>query len=157
MKYESFNDSLKLTGENIDYISEKIYSFLLSMKTGRENIIRIRLSLEEAILRFRDNFGEDTNIKVSLGTRWTQPFISLEVAGDAYNPSENADDDFGSWSDSLLSNIGLSPKYSYINGINALVLKLQRPRTNPALSLLYAILAGIIIGLLSLNLLPADI
>ena len=157
MKYENFNAAYPLTGESIDQIAAQIEHFLTSMKTERANLLRIRLSIEEALLRWQDHFGVNAAVKLELGVKWRRPTITLELKGESYDPFSNSENDLGIWANSLLGNMGLSPQYSYRQGINLIQLKLHRPRRNPALSLLLSVAAGVLAGVLGDALLPAEI
>ena len=72
----------KLTGADIDHIAARIEEFLLSIKMERANVFRIRLSMEEALLRWQDKFGEDVPVRLELGIRWLRPTITLTLAGE---------------------------------------------------------------------------
>jgi Na+/H+-dicarboxylate symporter len=148
MKPEPYIGKLPLTGASIDQISEKIEEYLNALEMERANVLRIRLSLEEALLRWRDRFGEKVFVTLELGTRWRRPTITLSLPGDSFDPLSASPDELGSWADTLLSNVGLLPRYSYTRGVNVLQLRLSRKRLNPAIGLLISGLAGIFTGLL---------
>lgn len=48
-----------LTAENIDLMSESIQEFLRSLKMNEKNILWIRLSMEEMLLKWQSHFGEE--------------------------------------------------------------------------------------------------
>ena len=148
MKIDNYRETLPLTGQTVDTVSEKTEALLLALNTEKSNILRIRLSVEEALLRFLDKFGESAFITVNIGKRLRRPFISIELEGEPYNPLVSNQSEFGDWSDSLLSGISLNPEYSYNHGKNTVILKLKQPDRNPAISLITAILAGMIFGVL---------
>ena len=146
-----------LTAETIDHLSQQTEKFLVSIQTERANILRIRLSMEEALLRWRDRFGEEVSVSYYAGTNWRRPVINLRLAGDRYDPTVSAENDLGGWSDGLLAEIGLSPQFSYRRGTNELLLRLPRPRKNPALSTLTDVVLGLVIGAAGSALLPETI
>ena len=154
MKYESLNEEFPLKADSIDRISSCVEDFLFSLKKERPNILRVRLTLEEALLRWRDRFGEDARVKFSAELRWRRPTITLSLAGEAYDPLSNSEDGLGEWADALLSSIGLSPNYSYHRGVNIVQLKLKRLQRNQALILLYSVIIGSFLGILGDMLLP---
>ncbi len=157
MNIDNYRETLPLTGETIDRISEKTEALLIALNTEKANILRIRLSLEEALLRFSDKFGESAFITVNIGTRLRRPFISIEAEGEPYNPLSGEQSEFGTWSNSLLSDISIHPEYSYNHGKNAIILKLKQPAKSPAISLVTAIFAGMIIGILGKHFLLPEI
>ena len=147
MKIDNYRETLPLTGKTIDIISEKAETLLIALNTEKANVLRIRLSIEEALLRFLDRFGEGTFITVNIGKRLGRPFISMELEGEPYNPMDSGQSEFSTWSDSLLNGISIHPEYSYNHGKNTVVLKLAKPVRSPAISLVIAILVGMIGGI----------
>ena len=148
MKIDKYKETLPLTGKTIDMVSEKTETLLTALNTEKANILRIRLSIEEALLRFWDKFDESTLITVTIGKHLNRPFISIELEGEQYNPMASEQSEFGSWSDTLLSDISINPKYSYNDGKNTIILALKKTDTNPAISLVTAILVGLFGGTL---------
>lgn len=146
-----------LTAESIDRIALEVEVFLRTLNAERANVLRIRLSVEEALLRWQDCFGEEAKLLLTIGSRWRTPIIVLELPGEAYDPTANSMDELGAWSENLLSEIGLAPKYAYQRGINILQFRLRRPRKNPALKLLIAVALGVFLGLAGRLLLPDGI
>ncbi len=112
VKYEEFSEVYALTGETVDTVAAHIEKFLRELKTERTNVLRVRLSMEEALLRWRDHFGEEAQVRFTVGMLFHRPTITLELAGERFDPMAGADDGFGAWSSTLLSSIGLSPVYA---------------------------------------------
>ena len=153
VKYENFTAEYVLNGESIDIMSEKISEFLTSLGVERANVLGIRLSMEEALLRWYDHFSkkqEETKVGFFIGTTFFRPYISIELRGEEFDPLETTDpdSDVGDWVGTVMGNIGLSPRYSYQRGINALQLRLSRPRINPGLGLLLSIFIGLVAGVI---------
>ena len=55
MNTDNFRQTYALDGAGIDRLSEEIDSRLETIRLERENRLRIRLSMEEALLRMRDH------------------------------------------------------------------------------------------------------
>ena len=70
-----------LGGEAIEEIAERLEDYLRASGTEHTDILRIRFSLEEALLRWRDRFGEEAEIRVSAGERLRRPTITMELTG----------------------------------------------------------------------------
>ena len=51
---ENKEERYELTGSGIDAAGEAAYDFLTAAKVERKNALRVRLALEEALLRYRD-------------------------------------------------------------------------------------------------------
>ena len=113
MKIDNYKETLPLTGETIDLISEKAEALLIALNTEKANILRMRLSIEEALLRFLDKFGEGAFITVNIGKRLRCPFIYIELEGEPYNPLASNQSEFGDWCDSLLSSMSINPPIKF--------------------------------------------
>ena len=146
-KIETKSIVYKLGYASVDEVSERIQEFLSSLKFEKNNILRIRLSVEEALLRWIDHCEPGTEFRLEIGIQWNRPYIFLKLWGAEYNPLTESGDDSGLWVGELLSEIGLQPVYRYINGCNVIQLPLRRPHTNPGITLMVFALAGTIIGL----------
>ena len=147
----------KLNNSAIDEVSGLVWRFLKSINTGRDTAIRVRLTVEESLLRWLDHFGENTEFRLEMGTHWNRPFIIIKLWSHEFDPLSNAEDDLGEWAEGLLSAIGLMPTYRYVNGCNILQIPLRRPHTNPGITLLICTLVGALIGVAIELFFPADI
>ena len=147
MTPKSFTNTYVLSNENIDIIADHIREYLKELEIERSNIIRIRLLMEEALLRWQDRFGDQCSVKLSLEVRLRRPTVTLELAGDYYDPLSSSSE-LGNWADSLLRSIGLQPRFSYQyqRSVNIVQLKLKRPRLSPALTLLMSVALGLLLG-----------
>ena len=143
MKIQNTTATYRLTEETIDTIAEQIEEFLFSVNMERTNIFRIRLSLEEAMLRWMDHFGTGAEVRFSTGVRWRRPEITIAVRGDNYNPLIQSENDLGAWSNSLLSSIGITPRYTWNLGFNIVQVRMAHIRLNPALVLLLSMFIGV--------------
>ena len=153
MTPKSFTNTYTLNNENIDIIADHIREYLKELELERSNIIRIRLMMEEALLRWQEHFGDQCSVKLSLDVRLRRPTVTLELAGESFDPLSGGDE-LGIWANTLLSSIGLQPRYSYQRGVNIVQLKLKRPRLSPALTLLVSVVLGLLLGLMGEYLLP---
>ena len=57
----------KLNFASVDKASAQVQEFLRSLKVERSNAIRVRLSVEEALLRWIDRFLEETDFRLEMG------------------------------------------------------------------------------------------
>ena len=145
-----------LRGEEIEEIASRIEDYLLAVGTEHTDILRIRFSLEEALLRWRDRFGEEARIRVSAAEQLGRPTITMELTGDPCDPLTSAENDLGVWADSLLDDIGLNPIYTYRKNTNTVQLRLKRRRLNSAVALGFAVGIGLLVGLAGDILLPEE-
>lgn len=146
MLNRSTKQQYMLTAENIDSMSEYIQGFLQSMKMNEKNILRIRLSMEEMLLKWKDHFGEEHPCTLTAGVRLGRPYLMLSLKGEEFDPSEEEEEEIENWSNRMLANMGLSPAFSYHKGNNQIQLVLKRKSSNPVVSILLAIALAILVG-----------
>lgn len=131
----------------IDEISDAVQAYLSELKYEAANIARIRLTIEEVLLIWRDRLGEDKTCTLIMGKRLRKPFLALEMAGPALNPFVENEEFLGPWGHSLLARLGLKPEYTYAHETNGLRFELKAPAMNPVLQILLAIGLAIVCGL----------
>lgn len=144
---ESF--TYDLSASAIDEMAEKIDMYLTTLKTESKNRLRIRLSMEEILLRMRDEFGENNTCILQMGTHFMRPCLMLEMEGAPFDPTvqHGEDEEFSEWSNRMLENMGLYPLYSYTNGKNQVMLKLKKPHRNPLVTLFCTLVLAVLVGL----------
>ena len=148
MRIGAFSETYSLTEKNIDIISEKIQKLLVDLKTERANIHRIRLSLEEVLLRWQFRFGKEAEVEFSVSSKLGNVYVVFTLEGEEYDPLENTPDELGNWSESLLKTIDTVPVFSFLHGKNTVTLCLKKPRANAALNLIICLITGVIIGII---------
>lgn len=143
------NFTYDLSASAIDEMAEKIDAYLVALKTESKNRHRIRLSMEEILLRMRDEFGEDNTCTLQMGTHFGRPCMILEVQGAPFDPTAQGGEDgeFSGWSNRMLGSMGLYPLYSYTDGKNQVLLKLKKPHRNPLVTLFCTLIAAVLMGL----------
>lgn len=138
-----------LNATAIDAISDAVQAQLAELKYEAANIARIRLTVEEVLLIWREQLGEDAQCALVIGKRFHKPYLAIEVVGPPLNPFEGSDAMLGDWGQDLLKRLGLTPDYSYAEKTktNSLRFDLKAPKINPALKIAVAIFLAVIIGL----------
>ena len=86
MKVESYYQTYPLNGAGIDELSAAIDSRLEPIGIERENRLRIRLSMEEALLRMRDHFGENKEVTLTIAGKMARPYVQIALEGPIFNP-----------------------------------------------------------------------
>jgi len=142
----SVRRSFILNGESVERISDDLESFLKGTGTERQNRIRIRFTVEEALLSIWQRFGDLNMVKVIASVRFGRPSIRIEHVGDAYNPFSKTKTSVDEWSKNLLSSAGISPTYSYSHGTNIMKIPMRRMSVNPVIVVIFTIVFGIIAG-----------
>ena len=145
-----------LSPETVDIISDDVGSFLKELKTPRKIVIESRLTVEEILLGFMDEFGDEKEVTYVKNNLFGKPSLTLSVNGKQFNPLEKEDDDeFGNWSSALINNADYTPSYSFNKGVNAITMRFSKKEMNPIFKLLIAIAAAFLVSMLAL-VLPAQ-
>ena len=152
MKFMEFKEEIRLSNESIDLISEKVTEFLEELKMERKNILRIRLLVEEILLDWQEHFSENVSCYVKMGKRFGKHYLSLEVEGGEFNPLNKVSEEYGSYRDRLLANMGLAPMYTYGHEKNHMVFKFRKQKANPIVKLAVAVVAALVVGFLGMQL-----
>ncbi len=155
MKISKSVTKFALKSQYIDLVSEKVQTFLETVGMERRNILRLRLSIEDILIKWQSKFGEEAVFSFIIGSQFTKPYIHLELKGEKYDPLEE-DDEFSDYSSSMLSHMGLCPLFNYQKGTNVVSIQLKRRQVNPLTGLLFAFIGAIIFGFVGL-LLPEEL
>ena len=154
--FEDRNKVFSLDSRGIDDFSEQLDGFLEEAGTERQNRLRIRLSMEESLLRMRDRFGEEDTFEASFSIRFRRYAFQISHEGEIFNPLSKTESALEDWSGTLLTAVGLSPQYSYSGGKNHLRLSLPAARLNYVLKTLILLLISFVISMLILHLYPGS-
>ena len=82
----NYEKQFQLNGQSIDTVSSDIEAELTSIEVESLNRIRIRLSIEEALLRMREQFGEGAEFVARIYYRFSRPVIEIALDGAVFNP-----------------------------------------------------------------------
>lgn len=151
---------MKLNAENIDSAIEQIASFLRDNGVDGRQVIRTQLALDEAMLRFRDEFGEDHEFDLNFHKRFGTLNVKISVPGHSVDVlTAEAEDGFdlgSSFFSSLLGDDFGTLTYSYRDGMNNVSFTMRVIRERPfwADPLLCATLAAVIAFFAFRNLAP---
>ncbi len=143
-KHILYDKTIPLDGEHIDRFSEALHDALTEAKTERANVIRIRLSAEESLLRMRDHYGEGQMIHAFIMKRFGRIYAQIECDADPFNPLSKVESELEDWNGALLSTIGLTLQYSFNGRRNFL----RIPGPSNGVNTVIAILASIVLGTL---------
>lgn len=138
--------TFSLTAENIDAFSDWIDQQMTALEVERQNRVRIRLSMEEALLRIRDRFGEKQPVIAFFGRQFGHFVIQVEMEGAPYNFLSAEETELGDLCASLLTAVRLLPRYNYSGRKNILRIILPVAGLNPAARILIALGASLLVG-----------
>ena len=137
---------------NIDKASQTVTDFLSNEKVAPKEVQRIRLSVEEILLKYFDAAGNGVNFEVITSKRFRTLKVELAVAGDSIDPFADGDGE-GTILNNLLANLGLAPTWRYRNGKNIITFTAKKQRKMSQISQLgIAIFAAIALGSICLML-----
>lgn len=142
------------SNEDIDLVSSEVAEFLQKFRLHDGDLLRLRLTLEEILLTYRDQLGETAEFRVKCVTRFRRPRVELSIAGEAIDPFEQEDDEYRLLY-RLSSGLGNVPTWQYKNGRNIVVFLPPRGIMSQTKKILLGVVAGIAAGLVCC-LFPAD-
>jgi len=149
-------EKLALKAENIDQVSALFFNTCMELKMDRKEAVKQRLALENALMEWSRDFGEDCEFEYLYYTRFFAPHFQIRCVNDrAVNPFRLNTEDF--YSASILSILTNAPEYFYNNGTNHILFKPKKSRLNPMIELALVILVSLIIGITGLTVLPQNL
>ena len=144
----------ELSNMKIDEFSDWLYNNLLQIKTEKRNCIRVRLLAEEMLIRLQEHFGENCYFRAYIESSLrNHPKLRIVIEDEAFNPLRDESEEFGSWSSSLQTALGLDFKYNYSFGRNILKLNIPCKTMNPVLKIFIFLIIGAVLGLIATYLL----
>lgn len=145
---EKKKETVLLDAAGIDRLSALLTQALEQAAVNRKDVIRLRLAVEELLGLWQVRLGKETVCTFRCGTRLGRMYLEITAPGQRIDPEETAADMAGRLlCSNLLAQAGLSPVYSYQDGINRMALYPARPqRLSPLLQLLLAILGAAVVG-----------
>lgn len=143
-----------LTGETIDRISEWVQEECARLGTEKQEKQRIRLTIEEILIRIREHSEGEIPLEAGIGSRFGNRQFCLRYAGPSFDPTDYDKDD---WSSRILSDLGISPAWSFRGNTNLVSFPLaKRRRHGTTFGIAIAVAAAILLGFLG-RLLPETV
>lgn len=157
MRPRSQIESFTLSAAGIDACAAWMDAVLPGAGPDRKSCLRVRLLAEELLLRMQEHLGEQTPVTAALDARVGRAVLRLEMEGPAFNPLSETAEALGEWNSSLLTAIGLRPRYSFAGGKNTLRLSVPQKQMAPVIKMLLCFAIGVAAGVLGLWLLPQTV
>ena len=143
-----------LDRRTIDEISEAVQVYLENNETEGRSILKIRFTIEEILLRIMGESEETVHVSIGMGKRFGRHMFIMRYSGPQFDPVESSGDDF---SDALLANLGVIPKWSYRKNTNIISLDLPyKAKRKAIVNVLIAVALAVVLGALG-RLLPAEV
>ncbi|MBQ5600962.1 MAG: hypothetical protein IIU79_03345, partial [Phascolarctobacterium sp.] len=142
-----------LTNLNIDIISDGIGAFLDKCNVDSKDTMRIKLAVEETLLHYQEEFGEEQKVFIDCRKRFGRSRIEIRIPATWFNPmelDEDEDEEHSSVLQSILVNMGFAPTYQYKGGNNIIVFSPKQKRPSQMAMLGYSVSAAVICSGLSM-------
>ena len=148
----------KLNAHDIDDSLTRIINFLEDKKVESKNIIRIRLGIEEALIRYREDFGEDRPFVLKLSDGLGQIKVSVSVKGHMLDPflKDTQEEQNSSFMRAALANMGEMPLWRYSRGLNIISYGIKKRNLNSWTQLIIALVMAVVCGAI-LKMIPLEI
>jgi Na+/H+-dicarboxylate symporter len=144
--------SFPLTNEGIDAASIHINTLLQEI-LGRREILRIRLAAEDVLNYWKNSLGSTEQFTVQYCIRFGQRSIRVSAAGFSINPiTDFEESELEAAGNIILENLGLSPIYRYIRGVNQVDFPVPGKKVNQLSWVALAGVSAILFGLLTTRL-----
>ena len=154
MLFKTQSRTFDLSPTSIDGASDWFAENQEKVGIAKEDRLRARLLFEEALLNLQEHFGAQQEVTAFLEKRRGKFRLRLVTHGDRFNPLKSSQDESDAYSQSLFSVIDMRAQYSYSMGTNVVRIPLPHRSSNPAIKIVVAIVAGMVIGLLGNLLIP---
>ena len=141
---------LELNKENIDKSANIVDEFLRKNKTDSKEIIRVRLGIEETLLRYLDGLGEGKEYTLICRKSFGRIKIIVSVEGQLFNPysKSNSAEENSLFMRAALANMGSLPAWKYAGGINTVTYTVMKRQIQGWVQLIIAIGLAILVGLI---------
>ncbi len=139
---------MQVSRNGIDSISEKITEWGNKYKVNKKDLIRIRFSVEEALLSLCEKFGDEKTATVKLEARLETYSILVEYQGDEYNPLADDEQQTDDWTNHLLANMGQKAVYLRKGNNNILRFTIPKRRYKSEIFMILGLLLAILFGIL---------
>ena len=144
---ENVEEKYALTGPGIDAAGEAAYEFLTADKVERKDALRVRLALEEALLRYRDE-GTAEGFTLRCRRRFRAPRVELNVPGPSLDPLAEPDRPDSGALTGMMAQMGLAPLWQYKDGVNRVLFTPKRKKRSLMVSLAIALVLAVALGYL---------
>ena len=134
-----------LDSAGVDSISSLMEEWSEKNGVNNKTIIRLRLTMEEMLIRISKRFNGSKKGTLIIGKRFGKPYFKVRYRGESYDPTKA--DPGNEWANRMLGKIGLAPMWSYRDGMNEICLygpaRTVRTETRLGIAAILAIVLGL--------------
>ena len=152
-----FEKEYSLSFSACDEISAEISEFCAKQRVDSKDVLRYRLSAEEALLNWIDRGCEGRRIRLTEGRRFFSPYIVIEMDGPRVSPEMEKSEEFGDYCNIILINLNQKPAYSYSNNRNTLYYRIKKKSISQFQVLCIVTVLSILTGVFGNLFIPQDI
>ncbi len=147
-----------LNAKDIDEASNEAESYLRNQNVAIKDIMRIRLGVEDILLRYQEHFNENTEFVLRFTKFLGSIKAIISVKGDVFDPYSGADDDneTNAFMRRAMYYMGNTPIWKYAHGSNTVSFYALKKTLPSWASILIAIVLAVIFGV-ALNFVPQNI
>ena len=141
----------KLTGETIDMLSDKIAEMYKETGCTKKEILRAKLLLEEALLKYRSRFGEDIELTFRSYKIFRQYRFSVRLKAPSFDPFTLEENPMAFMIQNIMTSFenGM-PTWKYRNLENEIVFTIRKKEKIGSLpKILFSILGSLVIGIIA--------
>lgn len=152
---------MKLSNKNIDSAMRDIEKFFDESGVAQKDKVQLCFVLEEALLRWQENFGVDHEFKILMRKWLNAPKVTINISGVPFNPLMEKDSIIpASVMRNLLNYEGTGTVYRYVDGYNeitAFTRKERKPVKILSDTVTMAILLAVVAAIPARYFLPPDV
>ena len=104
-------EGVDLDLQGVDKASALIQGWLTEADLRRQDMLRIRLTMEELLAKVCRHGGEGLRAELSFTKRVGAGWLRIRYGGERYDPTRSADDALEELSDTILAQTGFIPSW----------------------------------------------
>lgn len=135
-----------LDRSGVDELSMELDRWVKDAGVSGGNAIRIRLTMEELLLRIRDHYDETISGTLLIKKVFGKPVLRFRYRGESYDPIHPDENEIDEYLRMAMERIGMAPEWSYHNGTNELKLKGPGETKKADTWLIGAVILAILVG-----------
>ena len=141
-------EKYNLDAQGVDIVSQHIYELLSEYKdVSKRDILRIRLSAEELMLRWIDEVKEGVAKVELIAVRHGRYLdLILKLAGVSYRIDSEASDGDSDIAKSITAGLGIDWIYQYVGGENSAYIALEIKKSNKVIKVLLAMFLALFVS-----------
>lgn len=141
-----------LSNVHIGKAVEELKLYLETTALSKEDCIRTIFAIEEALLQYQEQFGENKSFALTYGKKWGKQQFAITLGGVAFNPFDVSGDgdDTLSVMQTLMGRMGLFPSWKYTSGGNVISMVIPKVSASPLKKLGASILLAVFLYAITL-------